>query len=169
MEALQAEFSSLLGLGIEPKDLTFIQVSLRGLVVLIATLVMVRLGHKRSLARKTAFDAILLVILAAILSRAINGSAPFFPTLGGSFVVVLFHHLLGVVSCRWHWLGALIKGVPEILIVDGKPQRDAMRRNHISAHDLEEDMRLEAKTEDMAQVQVARIERSGDISFIEKR
>ncbi len=53
--------------------------------------------------------------------------------------------------------------------MDGKPQRDAMRRNHISAHDLEEDMRLEAKTEDMAQVQVARIERSGDISFIEKR
>ena len=51
------------GLGAEPKDLTFIQISLRGIIVFIATLAMVRLGHKRSLARKTAFDAVLIVIL----------------------------------------------------------------------------------------------------------
>jgi uncharacterized membrane protein YcaP (DUF421 family) len=37
---------------------------------------------------------------------------------------------------------------------------------HISKHDLEEDMRLEAKTEDLSKIQVARLERSGDISFI---
>jgi len=36
----------------------------------------------------------------------------------------------------------------------------------ISKHDLEEDMRLEAKTEDLSKIQVARLERSGDISFI---
>ena len=38
--------------------------------------------------------------------------------------------------------------------------------NHISEHDLEEDMRLEAKTEDLSRIKVARVERSGDISFI---
>jgi len=37
---------------------------------------------------------------------------------------------------------------------------------HISKHDLEEDMRLDAKTEDLSKIQVARLERSGDISFI---
>ena len=37
---------------------------------------------------------------------------------------------------------------------------------HISRHDLGEDMRLEAKTEDLSKIQVARLERSGDISFI---
>ena len=72
----------LLGLGLEPKDLTFVQISLRGIIVFIATLAMIRIGHKRSLARKTAFDAVLIVILASVLSRAINGSAAFFATLG---------------------------------------------------------------------------------------
>ena len=78
MNAFYNSLSLLLGLGAEPKDLTFIQISLRGVVVFIATLIMVRLGHKRSLSRKTAFDAVLLVILASVLSRAINGSAAFF-------------------------------------------------------------------------------------------
>jgi uncharacterized membrane protein YcaP (DUF421 family) len=41
-----------------------------------------------------------------------------------------------------------------------------MRLNHISEHDLEEDMRLDAKTEDLSKIKVARVERSGDISFI---
>src|SRR2546430_10143796 len=62
----------LLGLGARPEELTFVQISLRGVVVFIATLIMVRLGHKRSLSRKTAFDAVLLVILASLLSRAIK-------------------------------------------------------------------------------------------------
>ena len=168
MTELQSAFSSALGLGVEPKELTFLQISLRGLVVFVLTLVIIRLGHKRSLARKTAFDAVLLVILASVLARAINGSASFFATLGGSLVIVLFHRLLGLASCRWHWLGTLMKGVPEILVLDGERRQKVMRRNHISDHDLDEDMRLEAKTDDLSKVRIARIERSGDISFIKK-
>jgi uncharacterized membrane protein YcaP (DUF421 family) len=44
-----------------------------------------------------------------------------------------------------------------------------MRRNQISKHDLEEDLRLNAHTEDLTEIRVARIERSGDISFIKNR
>jgi uncharacterized membrane protein YcaP (DUF421 family) len=43
-----------------------------------------------------------------------------------------------------------------------------MRRNHVSTHDLEEDMRLNAHLQDLAQVRIARVERSGEISFIKK-
>ena len=89
MNAFCNFFETLLGLGVEPRDLTFVQISLRGIIVFLATLMMVRFGTKRSLARKTPFDAILLVILAAVLSRAINGSAPFLATIGGGLVLVL--------------------------------------------------------------------------------
>src|SRR4030095_10347965 len=74
MNAFWNSFETLLGLGVEPRNLTFVQISLRGIIVFLVTLVAVRLGHKRSLSRKTPFDAVLLVILAAVLSRAINGS-----------------------------------------------------------------------------------------------
>jgi uncharacterized membrane protein YcaP (DUF421 family) len=69
MTAFYDFISPLLGLGVEPKDLTFIQISLRGVIVFIATLVMIRVGHKRSPARKTAFDAVLIVILASDLKN----------------------------------------------------------------------------------------------------
>jgi hypothetical protein len=76
-------FSNLAGLGVD----------LRGIIIFLVTLATVRLGHKRSLSRKTQFDAVLLVIFAAVLSRAINGSAAFFATLGGGVVLVVLHRL----------------------------------------------------------------------------
>jgi uncharacterized membrane protein YcaP (DUF421 family) len=159
-------FEELLGLGMEPKQLTFLQISIRGVIVFAATLVMVRISSKRSLAEKTAFDATLLVIIASVLARAINGSAAFWPTLGTGFVLVVLHRLLGIVAFYSHGFGILIKGKAVVLVENGKLQRENMRLNHISEHDLEEDMRLDAATEDLSKIRVARIERSGDISFI---
>jgi uncharacterized membrane protein YcaP (DUF421 family) len=158
----------LLGLDLESKDLTFVQISLRGIIVFIATLAMVRIGHKRSLARKTAFDAVLIVILASVLSRAINGSAAFFATLGSGVVIVLVHRLLALIAYYSYTFGCLIKGQAEAIIDDGDLIFGAMRRNHISRHEVEEDLRLAAKTENLKDIRVGYVERSGDISFIEK-
>jgi uncharacterized membrane protein YcaP (DUF421 family) len=166
MNTISQLFEELLGLGMEPKQLTFLQISIRGVIVFAATLVMVRISSKRSLAEKTAFDATLLVIIASVLARAINGSAPFFPTLGTGFVLVLLHRFLALTAYYSHSFGILIKGKAAVLVENGKLQRRNMSINHISEHDLEEDMRLDAGTEDLSRIKVARIERSGDISFI---
>ncbi len=166
MNTISQLFEELLGLGMEPKQLTFLQISIRGIIVFAATLVMVRISSKRSLAEKTAFDATLLVIIASVLARAINGSAPFFPTLGTGFVLVLLHRFLALTAYYSHGFGILIKGKAAVLVESGKLQRRNMSINHISEHDLEEDMRLDAGTEDLSKIKVARVERSGDISFI---
>ena len=157
---------TLLGIGTEPRDLTFLQVSVRGVIVFIATLIMVRLGSKRSLAEKTAFDAVFIVIIGSMLARAINGSEAFFPTLGTGFVLVLLHRLFGLAAYYSHTFGILVKGKPVLLVEDGEVQQKTMLREHISKHDLEEDMRLDAQTEDLSKIKAARLERSGDISFI---
>ena len=168
MNAFWNSFEAVLGLGVEPKDLTFIQISLRGIVVFLVTLTTMRLGHKRSLSRKTPFDAVLLVILAAVLSRAINGSAAFFATLGGGVVLVVLHRLIAHLAYYSHGFGILVKGRPDTIVHDGECDFRMMRRNHISMHDLEEDMRLGAHIDDLSRVRLARVERSGDISFIKK-
>lgn len=139
---------------------------MRGAIVFAATLAMVRMSSKRSLAEKTAFDAVLIVMIASILARAINGSASFFPTIGVGFVLVLLHRIMGAVACHSHFLGNLIKGEPEIIVRNGVLLQDIMRRNHVSIHDLEEDMRLTAKIEDLSKIKSACVERSGEISFI---
>jgi uncharacterized membrane protein YcaP (DUF421 family) len=168
MNAFYNFVGPLLGLGLEPKELTFMQVSLRGVTIFLFTLVMVRLSSKRSLAEKTAFDAVLLVILASVLSRAINGTAGFFTSIGCSFVLVFLHRFFGWIACRSHAFGKIIKGCPNVIIRNGQPDLSVMRRHQISEHDLEEDLRLEAKTEDVSKIKIARIERSGDLSFIKE-
>jgi uncharacterized membrane protein YcaP (DUF421 family) len=155
-----------LGLGAEPQTLTFVQISLRGIIVFIFTFVMVRINARRSLARRAVFDSVFLVILASVLARAINGSADLLPTVGGGFAMVVFHRLLAWIAFYSHGFGNLIKGTEEVLIRDGELVHRGLRRNHITNHDLEEDLRLELHTEDFERIRSARLERSGDISFI---
>ncbi len=51
---------------------------------------------------------------------------------------------------------------------DGDFLLPTMRRNHISTRDFEEDMRLSLHDDNISKVKKARVERSGDISFIKK-
>ena len=166
MDTFSELLHTLLGIGTEPRNLTLLQVSVRGIIVFVATIILVRLGSKRSLAEKTAFDAVFVVMIGSMLARAINGSEAFFSTLGAGFVLVLLHRLFGMAAYYSHAFGILLKGKPVVLVQDGRLQRNNMLREHISQHDLEEDMRLDAKTEDLSKIEVARLERSGDISFI---
>jgi uncharacterized membrane protein YcaP (DUF421 family) len=166
MNLFTESVQALLGLGIEPKDLTSLQVSIRGIIVFVATLVMVRISSKRSLAEKTAFDAALIIIIASVLSRAINGSAPFVPTLVVGFVLVFLHRLLALGAYASHTIGILVKGKPVVIVENGRINQRNMRANQITEHDLQEDMRLDAEIDDVNKIKVARVERSGDISFI---
>src|SRR5579863_4481609 len=101
--------NDLLGLHVQPGELNLGHVCLRAIVVFVVTLVMVRLADKRFLAKLAAFDVILGFLLASMMARAVNGSAAFLPTLGGGFVLVFLHRILGMVSFRSDWFGRLIK------------------------------------------------------------
>jgi uncharacterized membrane protein YcaP (DUF421 family) len=103
-----------------------------------------------------------------VLSRAINGSAPFLATIGGGVVLVLLHRLFAHLAYRSHRFGILVKGSPDSIVRNGDCDLRMMRRNHVSMHDLEEDMRLHAHIDDLSKIRLARVERSGDISFIKK-
>ena len=167
MNAFWNSFETLLGLGVEPRDLTFVQISLRGIIVFLVTLAAVRLGHKRSLSRKTPFDAVLLVILAAVISRAINGSAAFLATLGGGVFLVLIHRLFPYLAFFSHGFGMPVKGRPDYLFPEGKCGLEVIRRNHFQCMIWTRTCVL-AHTDDLSHIRLARMERSGDISFIKK-
>jgi hypothetical protein len=86
MRELVDFFNRILGLGLEPKNLTFLHIALRAIMVFFTPLLILRIGNKRFLSKMSAFDAIVGFILASMLARAVNGSASFWPTLGGGFV-----------------------------------------------------------------------------------
>ena len=156
----------LLGLGLDVGDVNALQMALRTILIYAFTLALVRLGSKRFLAEATAFDVIVGIMLGSIMSRAINGSAPFFPTLLGGVALVGLHWLLGTISFHLDWFGPIIKGNPILLIKDGEVLREGMKKAGLSTHDLEQSLRLQAQESDPAKVKLAYIERNGNISVI---
>src|SRR5436190_15986781 len=142
MTNLYSMLQTAMGLNLETRDLTFTHMALRCVIIFFASLIMVRLAKKRFLPHKTAFDAILFFIFASMLSRAINGNAPFFPTLGTVFVLVALHRLLAFLACRSHRFGQWIKGSETVLVKDGKIFAEALRAHPLSEEDLLEEGRL---------------------------
>jgi len=166
MNALQNFFLTLLGPDGKATELTLLHVSIRAVLIFIVGLALVRIGDRRSLSEKTAFDAIFIVLIGSVLSRAINGTGPFFTTVAAGVVLMVVHRVCAFGACKSHAFGRLIKGRPVTLVRNGEIDRAQMRRALVSEHDLEEDLRLGAKTDDISAIRLARLERSGDISFI---
>ncbi len=168
MNALHDFFLLLFGPDGKATELTLLNVSLRALIIFICGLALVRIGDRRSLSEKTAFDAIFIVLIGSMLSRAINGTAPFFTTIAAGIVLMAIHRGCAFGACKSHWFGLLLKGSPVTLMRNGKVDQKALRRSLVSQHDFEEDLRLHGKTEDVGAIRLAQLERSGDISFIKK-
>jgi uncharacterized membrane protein YcaP (DUF421 family) len=168
MSTVVASLESLLGLGRDAAALTFVQISLRGVVVFVAALVIVRFGDRRFLSQKTAFDAVLGFVLASMLARAVNGTAAFFPTLVGGFVLVVLHRVLALCSRCSHAFGVLIKGRSDVIVREGALDEAAARRNRLSENDIVEDLRLNGNVAELRDVLRAVLERNGHISVVRR-
>ncbi|HEX2223467.1 MAG TPA: YetF domain-containing protein [Thermoanaerobaculia bacterium] len=162
------EIRQAFGIGEDPRTLDLLQLSLRAVAVYLAGWFILRVGGNRFLGRETAFDIVLAFVLGSTLSRAINGSGPLHWTILGCAVLVALHHLLAWATFRSHRLGLFFKGSPEPLIRDGRVLPDSLRKHRLSQGDLEEALRLHASVKDLGQIEEARYERNGDISFVKK-
>jgi uncharacterized membrane protein YcaP (DUF421 family) len=165
MQHLWLGSKSMLGLDLEPKDLTMVQMSLRALVIFVTALLMLRLAHKRFFAQRNPLDMLLALIIASTLSRAINGSAAFFPTIVAGFGLVFLHRAFTWTAARFHRVGRFIKGSPVVLIDRGKVDAEALRSHSLTTNDLEEDLRLNG-IEHAEAARSAILERNGEVSVI---
>lgn len=163
---IQSVLDRALGLGLENKDINVGQMSLRAVVVFVLAIVMIRIGNKRFMGKNAALDVLLGIVFGSMVSRAITGNAPFLPTLVASLVLVLMHWVLSAIAYRSQWFGTLVKGNDSVLVRDGEIQREAMKKAHITEHDLRESLRTSGKQPDVSQVASAHLERNGDISVI---
>ncbi len=158
----------LLGLDLDQAALQWWHMLARALVVYVFAIVLVRLGEKRFIGKSTAFDVLLAIMLGSVLSRAITGSSPFFPSLAASLGLVAMHFLLAALAFRSHRFGRWIKGEPRLLVSDGRILWDNMRKSHVSEGDLMLALRESGNTDDLTRVRAARLERSGSISVLLK-
>jgi uncharacterized membrane protein YcaP (DUF421 family) len=152
----------------EAKELTAVQVCLRAVLVFLILIAYFRFAKKRFLGQATGLDAILFVVIGSIASRAISGTAPFFPSMAGSLMLIGMHWLISYITRDSKTLGALIKGHDTLLVRDGQVDHEAMAAAHMSGADLAEELRLKG-IGDVAEILEARLERNGKLSVIKFR
>jgi uncharacterized membrane protein YcaP (DUF421 family) len=160
------QFQHVLGVNREPADLNSVEVAIRTVIVYVVAIALVRIGSRRFLSQATAFDLIVAIMLGSIVSRAINGSALFLPTMVAALVLIGLHWLFAFVAVRTSLFGPVVKGEPVLLIENGELQPDAMKGADITERDLNQALRLRSGTADPKQIRRAYMERNGDISVV---
>jgi uncharacterized membrane protein YcaP (DUF421 family) len=158
----------LLGLSLEAKDIGVARMSLRAFIVFSLAILMIRLGDKRFMGRSTVLDAMLGIVFGAVVSRAITGNAPFFPTIVAGAVLVAMHFVMSAIAFRSHRFGTIVKGDKRQLVKDGELDWAEMKRSHVTEHDIHEQIRADGKQKSIKDLSAAYMERSGEISLLYK-
>lgn len=152
----------------EGKDLNTLQMTCRGIVVFLITLLLIRISGRRSFGLRTPLDNIVLILLGSILSRAVAGASPFLPTIVACTAMVLIHRLFGWMIAHNKAAGPIIEGKRMQLFKNGEFIRENMGRALVCEEDVMQGVRKSALTEDLNKIETIYMERNGEISAIKK-
>jgi len=139
---------------------------LRGVIVYSVLLLLLRLTGKRQIGQMSPFDLVLLLLLSNAVQNAMNGGDN---TVSGGLILAAVlvggNALLGFITCRSHTLECWVEGTPEVLIFDGKLQKETIEREGLTMDELQGAMRV-AGCEKAAEVHLATLEINGQISIV---
>ena len=140
---------------------------LRGVAVYVILLVIVRLSGRRTLAQMTAFDFVLLLIIAETTQQALLGDDF---SIANAVLLIVTQFLTDIKlsyvkesmpsSARW------IDGTPTVLISLGKLDQRAMRRARVALEEVLDAAREQHGLERLDQIKFAVLEIGGHISII---
>ena len=143
---------------------------LRAVVVYGFLLVIFRIAGERTLSSMTTFDFVLLLVIAEATQQALIGD-DFSVTTSLIVITTLVGVDIGIslVKDRWPLLHKIVEGVPLIIVEDGKPLADRMRRARVDESDVLQAAREHQGLEHMDEIKFAVLERTGEISIVPKR
>lgn len=141
----------------------------RAVAVYVVLLIVFRVFGKRSLAQITTFDFVLLLIISEAVQPALIGNDS---SMMNSLLLVLtllaIELMLSLVKDRAPQLDRALEGLPLVLVEDGQPIPERMRRERVDEADILASARLTQGLERMEQIKFAVLERNGGISIIPK-
>ena len=132
---MSAALELLFGSG---SDLDALQMADRAFAVFALAFVMLRVSGRRSLGQHRAIDGCATVLLGSVLSRAVVGASPFWPTMAAGAAIVVAHRAAAWLSARSPAFERLIAGDKRELVAGGARDHASMRAGLISDCDLDE-------------------------------
>jgi uncharacterized membrane protein YcaP (DUF421 family) len=142
---------------------------LRTVAIYAVLLVLLRISGRRTLAQMTTFDLVLLLIISEATQQALLGD-DFSVTNALLVIVTLLAMDVGLSLMKQHVPSSdkLIDGLPMIVVENGTPLEERMRRARIDESDILESARETQGLESMEQIKYAVIEITGSITVIPK-
>jgi uncharacterized membrane protein YcaP (DUF421 family) len=140
---------------------------LRGIAIYTILLVILRLSGRRTLAQMTAFDFVLLLIIAETTQQALLGDD--FSIANAVLLILTLFVTDIVLSYVKEWMpsaGKWIDGVPTVLISLGKPDQRAMQRARVAMDDILDAAREQHGLERLDQIKFAVLEVGGHLSIV---
>lgn len=140
---------------------------LRAVAIYLAIVVLFRLTGKRTLAQITTLDLVLLLIISEASQQALLGNDYSVTT-----AVIVITTLLVIDRTadylRWRFRIAnrLMEGEPVVLVQDGEPLADILRRERLNTEDILMEARQQHGLMRMEQIRYAILETSGAISVV---
>jgi uncharacterized membrane protein YcaP (DUF421 family) len=137
---------------------------LRGFVVYVFLLVILRVTGKRNTGQLAPFDLVLLLVLSNAVQNSMNGGDN---TLVGGLIsaatLIGLHYVVAIITFKSKRLELWIEGTPRTLIHDGVLHEEVRRSELLTHHELAAALRAAGCT-DISHVRVATLENNGQIT-----
>jgi uncharacterized membrane protein YcaP (DUF421 family) len=163
-QRLFMEWNLVFGSG---EDLSALQMGFRAFLMFFITLILIRAAGMRIFGQQTAFDSILVIMLGAVLARAVVGASPFLSTVAAATVMVAIHKALAILAMKYTWIGKIVKGIHRSLYKDAQMNEKNMRQVSISKDDLLESVRRMINKDTFDEVKEIKIEKNGQLTVIQ--
>lgn len=139
----------------------------RALAVYLILLVVFKIAGRRALLQMTSFDLILLLIISEATQQALLGDD--FSVTGAMITIitlVVIDILFGIIKKYLSGAESALDGSPVILVENGIPLTDKLRKVDVSCDDILVAARQNQGITDLGKIKYAILERNGHISVI---
>jgi len=140
---------------------------LRAAAIYAILLIAVRLSGRRTLSELTTFDFILLLVISEAVQQGLVGDNK---SVTSAIITVVTLVLINVgfsfVKTRIPWVEKFLEGVPTVLVENGRPLTDRMKKARVSEDDIMVSARELQGLERMDQIKFAILEAGGRITII---
>ena len=139
---------------------------LRGIVVYLFLLALLRITGKRQVGQLAPFDLVLLLVLANAVQNSMNaGDNSLVGGLITATTLIGLNFLVSFITHRNKKLEAIVEGRPQILIHNGKLFEEVMAKAQLTHHELNAALRRSGCSS-VAEVHSAVLENNGAISVV---
>jgi uncharacterized membrane protein YcaP (DUF421 family) len=145
-----------------------VDIVLRSAVVFFFIMIVVRLIGRRELSSLEPFDLLILVVIADFVQQGVTQQD--YSVTGAVLAVGTFSLLIVAtswISWRFPRTRPLLDGNPVVLVEDGKPIDDNLRRERISLEEIAAQARVQ-QIDSVKKIRWAILETNGSMSIIPK-